>query len=236
MNDDTTALRYPRLIRRVEAVLLDALVIVLTILVAMNPLAQLDIHGGYKAAMVALAIFALEPGMVSVTGSSIGHHLRGLRVQDARTGAKLGILRAVLRFVVKNLLGWYSLVFMLVTKRHQTVHDMAVQSVVVFKNPESVAEGHALEERETEEEGYVYPSKIRRIAAIIAYGIVALIIGGTPFVMMTSDQCLYYEICNDVDDALHSVFGLLWAVAFAVFLVLGWRGKLWGARKVKRAV
>ena len=231
MEDHSTDLRYPRLIRRVEAVLLDALVLVAMFLLAMNLLAQVDIHGGYKAAIVVLAFFVLEPGMVSFTGSSIGHHLRGLRVQDARTGANIGLFRAVVRVAAKSFLGWISIVFMLVTKRHQTIHDMVVTSVVVFKNPETIAEGHALEEREIEEAGYSYPSSGRRIIVIIAYILLAFIVCSAGVVLLSSEECLQFDRCSNTDLAWEALFSIIWICLLTAFIVLGWRGRLPGARR-----
>lgn len=231
MDDRSTELRYPRLIRRVEAVLLDALVIVAMFILAMNLLSQVDIHGGYKAAIVVLAFFVLEPGMVSFTGSSIGHHLRGLRVQDARTGANIGLFRAVVRVVAKSFLGWFSIVFMLVTKRHQTIHDMVVSSVVVFKNPETVAEGHALEEREIEEAGYSYPSNGRRIIVIIAYILLASVVCSVGVVLLSSEDCVQFDRCSNTDLAWEALFSIIWICLLTASIVLGWRGRLPGARR-----
>ncbi len=231
MDDRSPALRYPTLLRRVEAVLLDAMVIVAMFFLAMNLLSQLDIHGGYKAAAVVLAFLVLEPGLVSFTGSSIGHHLRGLRVQDARTGENIGVLRAVLRVVAKSFLGWFSVVFMLVTKRHQTIHDMMVKSVVVFKNPDVIADGHALKEREVEEAGYVYPDKGRRIAVIIAYSFLAFVICSTAVALLSSQPCIQYNRCNNTDLAWEALISIVWLCLLTAFLVFGWRGRLPGARR-----
>ncbi len=169
--------------------------------------------------------------MVSFTGSSIGHHLRGLRVQDARTGANIGVFRAVLRVAAKSFLGWFSVVFMLLTKRHQTIHDMVVKSVVVFKNPDEIADGQALEEREAEEAGYMYPSKGRRVLIIVGYCVVAFVLVVIPGVLLTSEQCLLYDTCNELDRFLETVSSIVWLVMCVVCLVFGWRGRLPGARR-----
>lgn len=236
MNHNRQDLRYPRLARRLEAVLLDVFVIILAMLLAMNLLVQINVHGGWKAAMMALIVLVLEPGMVSMTGASIGHHLRGLRVQDADTRANLGVPRALLRFLVKNLLGLYSIVFMLVTRRHQTVHDLATKSVVILKNPDALRAGHALEERPAEEAGYAIPPWPRRVVVILAYCVVALFVGGTSFAPLYSEQCLYYGSCSYTDRLVNVATGLVWIVAFGFILVSGWRGRLWGARRTKTAM
>lgn len=234
MSDDGTTLRYPRLMRRVEAVLLDAIVLVLLFFILMNIVAPLAMHGGIKAAIVGSITVLLEPVLVSATGSSIGHHLRGLRVQDAASGANLGIVRAIFRLLVKSLLGWYSVVFMLITKRHQTVHDIAVKSVVVFKNAAAIAGSQALAERSEDLDIYTYPPKPRRVIAIVLYNVAAICGVVVLLALFSSNKCVYYNICSDADQAMEAVAGVALAASFAIILVLGWRGRLWGARRTIR--
>jgi uncharacterized RDD family membrane protein YckC len=110
-------------------------------------LASYDIHAGFKFSGVAILIIIMEPGLVSITGGTIGHHLRGLRIQRRWDGTNLNIFRATIRFLVKFLLGWLSFLFILQTKKHQAIHDLISGSVVVLKDPAKVPEWDALSER-----------------------------------------------------------------------------------------
>ncbi len=234
MGIEQTGRRYPRPIRRIEAVLLDILVVFALLFVLMNIIAPLSIHGGIKAAIIVSILSLQDPLLVSVTGASIGHHLRGLRVEHADTGENLGLLRAVLRYAVKALLGWYSVVFLYVTKRHQTVHDKVAGSVVIFKRPELIAEEDILGERVIEDAGYIYPSAIRRVTVIIIYGFLTMVIVGIGHSVALSESCLYSDYCDTTERLVQVTLTLTWMVGLAWILILGWRGRLWGARRMKR--
>jgi uncharacterized RDD family membrane protein YckC len=140
-------LRYPRLIRRIQAAIIDGAILSIAFFTAGVIISAYEIHGGLKASIVALLLIILEPGLVSITGGSIGHHLRGLRVQNYKHGTNINIFRATIRFLVKILFGWLSFVFILVTKRYQAFHDMISGSVVVLRDSTKVPEYEAVSER-----------------------------------------------------------------------------------------
>jgi len=234
MMSDTGAVHYPRVVRRIEAVIIDWLVFVVAFFTVINLVAPLEVHGGVKAAAVVLVILVLEPGLVSMTGATIGHHLRGLRVLDARSGGNLNVIRATVRFIVKSLLGFVSLIFVLVTKRHQAIHDLASGSVVIIKNPADFHTHERLLERVVEEEGYIYPSRPRRVLVILLYSVALVLIAGLLSALAFSEQCLFYDVCNASDRLYETSIELGWLAAFTVFVVQGWRGRLWGARRLKR--
>jgi uncharacterized RDD family membrane protein YckC len=94
-----------------------------------------------------LDFLALEPGLVSWTGGTIGHHLMGLRVRDALEDRNIGLIRATIRAASRTLLGWISIMFILVTSKHQAIHDYISRAVVVLRNPDVVPESERLVER-----------------------------------------------------------------------------------------
>jgi uncharacterized RDD family membrane protein YckC len=140
-------LRYPRLYRRIQAAIIDSTIFLVILFGAGMILAPIEIHGGFKFGGVAILLFFMEPGLVSITGGTIGHHLRGLRIQRRWDGTNLNIFRATIRFLVKFLLGWLSFLFILQTKKHQAIHDLISGSVVVLKDPAKVPKFEALSER-----------------------------------------------------------------------------------------
>ena len=235
MFSNTEELRYPRLYRRVQAVLIDGIVIFVAFFGAAMIIVPLEIHGGWKFGGVAILVFILDPGLVCVTGATIGHHLRGLRVQDFKHGTNLNIFRATVRFFVKALLGLPSLVFILVTKRHQAIHDLIANSVVVIKNPSKTPEHDALSERVIYEEEYLYPSEGFRILAIILYNIAAFICFAILTAILLSENCLSYESCSSMEMLYESLLGTGWFVAVLAIIILGWKCRLWGCKRKKRS-
>src|SRR5436190_8207282 len=91
-------------------------------------------HGALKIGPLVAGFLALEPGLVSWTGGTIGHHLMGLRIRDVVEDRNIGLIRATIRAVSRALLGWVSLVFILVTRKHQAIHDYISRTVVVLRN------------------------------------------------------------------------------------------------------
>lgn len=139
---------YPRLLRRVRAVILDE-VILLAVLAAwwfglgIDP----NLHLGAKLSSLLLVFVILDPALVAFTGGTIGHHLMGMKVRVVARDARANLARACIRAVLRYALGWASLIFILMTRRHQAIHDYASQTLVVLKDPEHVPDAERLAER-----------------------------------------------------------------------------------------
>ena len=116
--------------------------------------------------------------MVSLTGASIGHHAKQIRIQNATTSKNLSIIRAVIRFIIKSLLGWLSISLIFTTQRHQALHDKVVGSVVVMKKSAQMKGITGVPEQIFKEEGYLYPSPLRCIAVIFLYTVIIFFTGG----------------------------------------------------------
>lgn len=229
--EQAQATRYPRFSRRVAAVVVDSMIYLVLFVAMAISLGHVEVSGVLKAVFVGLVFFALEPGLVTVTGGTLGQHWRGLRVQSADTGMNLGLLRAILRFAVKSVLGWFSLLLILLTKRHQAVHDMASGSVVVLRNPEAFSSVDALEERELHDHGFAYPSALQRILCILGYQVIWFLVIAVALYFVLSENCLLYDQCSGTDDIANPVISLVWFVGCGAIIVQGWRGKLLGARR-----
>jgi hypothetical protein len=74
--------------------------------------------------------FLLDPLLVTLTGATIGHRLRGLLVQRRLTPDRLGIIRSIVRAVLKIATGWWSFIFVLATQNYQALHDLTIGFVV----------------------------------------------------------------------------------------------------------
>ena len=182
-------LRYPRLIRRIQAAIIDGAILSIAFFTAGMIIAPYEIHGGLKASFVALLLIIMEPGLVSITGGTIGHHLRGIRIQDYKHGTNLNIFRATIRFLVKILFGLLSFVFILATKRYQAFHDMISGSVVVLRDSAKVPEYEAVSERKSGAgKGAVFSE-----SDLLAISLVFENVGN---VMTETELAGIFEICN----------------------------------------
>ena len=112
--DPMSPISYPRLIRRVRAILIDSVLLPITVfgtLILGDALGVTHTYG--KVALILVPIFVLEPGLVAVTGGTVGHHLMKIRIATIDGQRNINIFAATLRFLAKLLLGWLSLIFVL---------------------------------------------------------------------------------------------------------------------------
>ncbi|MEJ2611504.1 MAG: hypothetical protein P8179_15825 [Candidatus Thiodiazotropha sp.] len=127
---NTTA-EYPRLIRQVPAVLVDSLLLGIVVFSWWGILPAMDGLPVYiKVGYPIFWWFLLDPLLVTLTGETIGHRLRGLLVQRRLTPDRLGIIGSIVRAVLKVATGWWSFIFVLATQNYQALHDLTVGFVV----------------------------------------------------------------------------------------------------------
>jgi RDD family len=227
---------FARFTRRVRGTFIDSIVVLLALACALivassarsDPLAR-TIGFGLVA-----GVLLYEPVLVWLTGSTIGHYLSNLRVVDDRTQGNVGFPKAVARFVIKSLLGWYSFISMATTRRHQAVHDLMTHSTVQMRDPGKARPHHFIAER-VEPATPDMPSRARRIAVICGYLVVCaalylLALIGLVSVGLLSRACFYADSCAGGDKILDLVLQVSWLGATALCIILGWRGRLWGCR------
>jgi uncharacterized RDD family membrane protein YckC len=146
--------RYARFPRRLNALSVDALVLILfsVLVFALLPLTQ-----EYAALRLTLAfvwwgvLLLYEPVTVAWFGGTPGHLLLNLRVVDEGHGGNLSLPRAIARFVLKGLLGLISFFSMSFSRKHQTLHDKLTGSTVQIRNPAKAAPEHYVLSRPPEE-------------------------------------------------------------------------------------
>jgi RDD family protein len=227
--------RYGRFLRRVQAAFIDAIVIMLAIVGAVFIAVTLNSDHLARTLGFSIAIGWLlyEPLLVALTGSTVGHYLCNLRVVDNKTGGNINFFKAVARTVLKAVLGWLSFVTMATTRRHQAIHDLAIKSTVQIRNL-AQASPHHYRAEQTELTSAAMPSRGRRLAVIALYLIAVglIFVFGTEYAanLLLSPACVSDERCTKGEEAVLGGFALTWLAASAVFIVLGWRGKLIGAR------
>ena len=226
---------YGRFTRRLQAVFIDAVVLMLAMTAALVVATSAKYDNVARVLGFSVALFWLlyEPLLVSTTGSTVGHYLCNLRVVDDR-GDNPGFGKALLRMAIKNLLGLYSFVAMAVTRRHQAVHDILTKSTVQVRN-QAIAEAHHFRLERDATAHSDLPSPGRRVAVISAYlavwSVVFLaVIAVLSATDLVTDRCIDTDSCSLLENVLMVGVGLGWLFGIAALLFYGWRGRLWGAR------
>lgn len=184
-----------------------------------------------KVMLLVIPVFLLEPGMVAFTGGTVGHHLYKIRVTRMSGVGNINILAATLRFIAKTALGWLSLIFVLVTSKHQSIHDLAARSLVVHCDATTLPSYEVLVERTIENESYEYPSAWRRVAMIICYFIAATALLSASSSVVISSSCVAVTRCSTVEALSAIILNVGWIIGVGYIVVAGWNGNLYGCRK-----
>ena len=224
---------YARFSRRFYALVVDSGVYIGSLIFAAF-LPDL-VNGGqvFTGALILLwfAFFLLyEPALVSRHGATWGHRVANCRVIDVRTGAPPSFLRALARFWLKSLLGIFAFVFMALTRRHQALHDLAFGTAVLIADPERARPWHYAVERSSDSLAVAVPAW-RRILIVVAYSLIAFVAFGIALAAVESSECLEFEQCTPEERLRESILGLGWLGVQAALIVLGWKGRLLGARR-----
>lgn len=230
------AVGYPRLLRRIQALMIDGIIVPVLVIGLLIAASSLGVQGIYAGILVGVTVFVFEPLLVTVTGGTLGHHLLGMGVRQRRTGENLNIFAASLRFILKVVLGLPSLVSVVTARQHQALHDLVVGSIVVVREPSTKPAHEVLTERTVEDPHFTYPSKARRFLMMLLYGVVLMTLLGVILSLVLSEYCLMYGQCTGGEQAITAVLQLLWLLGAGAAIYFCWHGRLLGCRRQARVL
>ena len=228
---------YARFSRRLRGIVIDWMIAMAVVFGAIFVAVTVrnDVFSRMLGFLVILALLLYEPLLVSFTGGTMGHYFTNLRVVDEGTGGNVSFLKACARLVIKSLLGWYSFVILAATRRNQAVHDLLTRSTVQIRDPAKARPGQYMTER-AEPPASGMPSRLRRGAIICVYLLLlftVLVIALSVIVGsgMISHRCLDKNFCSGGEMVTSLAVAVIWLVVIAAVIALGWKGRLFGARK-----
>jgi uncharacterized RDD family membrane protein YckC len=125
---------YPGVFDRVKAMVTDGIVIIVFMFVASYIFSLFESVPDYARIIVFVFIFLLnDPLFTSIFGGTIGHMMIGIRVKrESNEQKNIPFPFAILRFVVKALLGIISLFTVFGNEKRKAIHDYLVGSVVIY--------------------------------------------------------------------------------------------------------
>jgi hypothetical protein len=229
---------YARFSRRLRGIVVDWIIAMTVIFVAVFVATTIANDNISRALglVVIVALLLYEPVLVSFIGGTLGHYSTNLRVVDDRSRGNVSFLKACARLVIKGVLGCYSFVILAATRRNQAVHDLLTRSTVQIRDPARARPGQYITER-VELAASGMPSGMRRTAVICLYLLLLLVaafVAVAVAIVSTgwlSRSCLENDYCSGVERSLTFVTSVALLVMIAAVIALGWRGKLFGARK-----
>lgn len=125
---------YPGITDRVKAVITDSIVIVIFMFIVTYVFSNFENVPDNARIIAFIFIFGLyDPLFTSIFGGTIGHMIRGIRVKKENNHKKNILFPlAVIRFLIKALLGWISLLTVSGNEKRKAIHDYIAGSVVVY--------------------------------------------------------------------------------------------------------
>jgi uncharacterized RDD family membrane protein YckC len=229
--------RYARFTRRLRGIMIDWMIAMIVLFGAL--IVATSVRSDHLARtlgiLVVLVLVLYEPLLVSLTGGTLGHYFANLRVVDERDQGNVSFLRAVARFALKSLLGWYSFIVMTATRRNQAMHDLLTRSTVQIRDPAKARPDQYITER-ADFQSPDMPSRLRRVAVVCVYLLLAflayeLVVVAAKTTGMLSSACINNANCSAIGWLLSVAEALIWLAGSAACVGLGWRGKLLGARR-----
>ncbi|WP_435623225.1 RDD family protein [Flagellimonas sp.] len=127
---------YALLPDRVKAAFIDAVILVASMYLTSEILNLFDSVPDYVRISLFIAFtFLYEPIFVSVFGQTLGHSYSGIRVErDNDSGKHVIFPLALLRSIIKYILGWLSFLTVTGDEHKKAIHDHAAKSIVVKDN------------------------------------------------------------------------------------------------------
>jgi uncharacterized RDD family membrane protein YckC len=223
---------YARFSRRLRALLIDAILFALVFYVGLLLIGSLQMEDAQRRSfllIIAVGIVVYEPILVTLLGGTVGHRLTNLRVVDDVSGGNPGLLKAVARALVKDIVGWLSFATMAITRKHQALHDVLARSTVQVRDISRATATDYVSERSIDvPAGSV--SRARRALVIVLYIALSYVALGIVSSALLSNACMTLRRCAGIDLMLSYGTSALWLAVSIVFVVRGWRGRLWGCR------
>lgn len=216
--------RYARFTRRLRGIVIDWIVVMMLLYGALLVASSMgsDHFSRTLGIVVVIVLVFYEPILVSLIGGTLGHYFSNLRVVDEHDQGNVSFLKALARFALKSLLGWYSFIVMTATRRNQAIHDLLTRSTVQIRDPAKARPHDYITER-ADFQGPDMPSRLRRAAVVCVYLLLAFL--AYEFALVVAEAARFAAAEQSL------ALALIWLAGSAACVGLGWRGKLLGARR-----
>jgi uncharacterized RDD family membrane protein YckC len=129
---------YPTLKTRIQSIFIDTLLILVLMFITgyvfdkINP--SQEGEDGWIRAVIFVILFGLYEPIAMTMGCTLGNYLMKIRVKKSNdTSKKINLLQAVIRVIIKFLLGWVSFVTIGTNRERRAIHDFASGSVMIEK-------------------------------------------------------------------------------------------------------
>ena len=128
----------PPLLLRIKSIFIDMIVVILVMMIALKVLTICSIESGTIRGIVLALILLYEPIFTSLN-RTLGQKMMGLRVRsfstlkNSKESKNINIVWSMLRFLIKSILGWLSLLTIHSNTYGKAIHDSIANSVMTLE-------------------------------------------------------------------------------------------------------
>jgi uncharacterized RDD family membrane protein YckC len=127
-------IEYPDLSERVQSTFIDLIFIVIMMFCCASVLDRYENAPDWIRIALFFGLWAVYEPLCTSLGGTIGNLVKGIRVRsNGDVGKKINILQALLRYIIKCLLGWISFITIHGNPQRRAIHDLAAGSVMIRK-------------------------------------------------------------------------------------------------------
>lgn len=136
LNDDDHQITYPLLGDRVQSTFIDLLSMMILMIIFSSILDKYKNAPDWVTIVLFVGIWAVYEPACTAIGCTPGNYIKRIRVrQHGDVSRRINFFQALLRYIVKIVLGWVSFLTIHSNKERRALHDLAVGSVVIKIGP-----------------------------------------------------------------------------------------------------
>jgi len=125
-------IQYPLLIDRFQSVLIDSIVIILLMFILSSVIENFATLSNAVRILLFFVLWAIYEPLATTLGFTLGNYIAGIRVRNFKNmNMKIDFFRSFIRFIIKVVLGWLSLITIFSNKERRALHDLVSGSVII---------------------------------------------------------------------------------------------------------
>jgi uncharacterized RDD family membrane protein YckC len=127
MND-----QYPEIKDRIQATFIDTILIIIVMFIVSAVIDKYDSIPNWLRTSMFVSLFVLYEPLCQSLGFTLGNLVKGIRVRKSADPSKrINIFQAIIRYPIKFLLGWISLLTIGSDSKRRAIHDLVSGSVMI---------------------------------------------------------------------------------------------------------
>lgn len=124
--------KYPLLGDRIQSTFIDMFLIIIMMFVFSGILDKFDNVPDWVRIVLFVGLFIAYEPLCTTLGFTVGNYIKGIRVRRfSDTTKRINIFQAIIRYIIKVLLGWISFLTINSNPKRRAIHDMAAASVMI---------------------------------------------------------------------------------------------------------